>query len=301
MSFRRLLATVLLTGSSLSAAVDFAAWEAVLSRTEPALSGPASPARLEAMAQIHRTTLEVGDPARANAEVQRRWFARLREKAQATSDPEVLYFLQTELRLDPAVAAFGMLDPKPVAKVPYHPGPGTEAALADVARSLDLGEPPRLTASQLRSVANDPQLDAALTTRALVLLRRVDPAAAAPLLWARMLSASRRSDVLYWEEQLARLPVALVGATPYDAKASPAARAAWLRLAAVRPTLPVTAPDRAAWVALLKGPASELTEAAWDAAPRLFGAADRAELEAIAKAAPERVAARAAVALRRLR
>lgn len=301
MTPRRILAALLLATTGLTAAVDVSDWEALLARAEPALAGPGSPARLEAMAQVHRATLEMGNPAKAHPEAQRRWFARLREKAQVMSDPEVVYFLQTELRLDPAGAAFDPLDPKPVAQVPYRPGQGTEARLADVARSLDLGEAPQLSAAQLKAIVTDAQLDAALTSRALVLLRRMDPPAAAPLLWARLQSAKKRSEVLCWEEQILRLPVAQVGAVAYDEAASPAVRAAWLRLAAVRPSLPVAAPDRAGWIALLKGPASELTEAAWDAAPRVFAAADRAELAAIAKSAPERIAVRAEVALARLR
>ena len=284
----------------LAAAADFSAYESLLSKAEPVLAGAASPARSEAMAAIHRATLELGAPS-GDAQLRRRWFSRLRDKLEIVSDPEVAYFLQTELRLDPAAAPFDPLDPKPVSAVPYQAGQGTEARLADVARSLDLGETPRMSAAQLKAVATDSQLDSSLTGRALVLLRRVEPAAAAPLLWSRLRESKKRSDALYWEEQLARLPVGLVGAVAYDDRASPAAQAAWLRLAAVRPVMPVAQPDRAGWIALLKGPANEVTEAAWDAAPRVFRAADRGELEAIAKEAPERIAARAQVALMRLR
>lgn len=300
----RLLLSFLLLGLAvgrLGAAVDFEPCEAVLRQAEPALAAGKSPARVEAMASIHRMTLGLGDPAKANPELQRRWFARLREKAQAATDPEVVYFLQTELRLDPAGASFEMLDPKPVAKVPYEPGQGVVAQLADVARSLDLGETPRMTSAQLKALVAAPGQDPAVADRALVLLRRLDPASAAPLLWTRLLGLKRRSEVMFWEDQIARLPVRNVGSTPYDEQASPAAKAAWLRLAASRPSLPVSVPDRAGWIALLKGPANENTEAAWDAAPRVFGAADRAELEALAKAAPERVAARARLAIARLR
>lgn len=297
----RLLAILtLLAAARSSAAVDLAACETLLSQAAPILAGPACPARVEAMAAIHHVTLELGAPS-GDARLRRRWFDRLREKALVASDPEAAYFLQTELGMDPAGAACDALDPKPVARVPYQPGQGTEARLADVARSLDLGETPQLSAGQLKAIATDGQIDAAVSTRALVLLRRMDPASAAPLLWSRLRGAKKRSDVLCWEEQVTRLPVNLVGAVSYDENDLPAAKAAWLRLAAVRPAMPVTQPDRAGWIALLKGPANEVTEAAWDAAPRVFAAADRAELEVIARAAPERVATRAQVALARLR
>lgn len=283
----------------LSRAADAAAPDAIWTKAEPALLGPRSPTRLEAMAAVHRATLEIG--AAGDTPASRRWFGRLRDRVGAVSDAEVAYFIQTQLRLDPAGASFNPLDAKPVTPAPYQPGQGVAAQLADAARSIELGEAPRLTAAQLRGFAGDPKLDEALSSRALILLRRLDPAAASPLLWQRLWAAKRRSDVLLWEEQILRLPVASVGQVAYDAKASPATRAAWLRLAAVRPTLPVSQPDRNGWIALLKGPANEVTEAAWDAAPRVFRAADRAELEALTKDASERLAPRMKAALQRLR
>lgn len=282
-------------------AIDLAAAEATLRQAEAALAGPRSPARIEAMASIHRVTLELGGPTANDAEARRRWFSRLREKAQAATDPEVAYFFQTELRLDPAGASFEMLDARPVSPVPYQPGQGVAAQLADVARSLDLGEAPRLTAAQLKAIASDAKQDAVISDRALVLLRRLEPATAAPVLWSRLQGARKRSEALYWEEQILRLPPAQVGAVNYDEKASPAAKAAWLRLAAVRPSLPVSPPDRAGWIALLKGPANEVTEAAWDAVPRVFRQADRAELAALTQGASDRLAPRMKAALERLR
>lgn len=293
------LLACLATISPATRAAESADVDAVWTKAEPVLTGPRSPARLEAMASVHRATLHVG--AAGDTPASRRWFARLREKSAAVSDPEVAYFIQTQLRLDPAGAPFNPLDAKPVAAVPYQPGQGVAAQLADVARSLDLGETPRLTAAQLRGFAMDTKQDPALTARALILLRRLDPPAAAPLLWQRLQAAKRRSDALLWEEQILRLPVAAVGRVAYDAKASPSARAAWLRLAAVRPSLPVSIPDRAGWIELLKGPANEVTEAAWDAVPRVFRASDRAELEALTKDASDRLAPRMKAALQRLR
>jgi hypothetical protein len=67
-----------------------------------------------------------------------------------------------------------------------------------------------------------------------------------------------------------------------------------LRVVAVRPTLKV---DKAVVLALLKGPANEVTEAAWDAVPTLFTAADKALLEETAQGLSERLAPRAKAAL----
>ncbi|NBV78536.1 MAG: hypothetical protein EBR62_01545, partial [Verrucomicrobia bacterium] len=55
--------------------------------------------------------------------------------------------------------------------------------------------------------------------------------------------------------------------------------------------------DKAVLLGLLKGPANELTEAAWDAVPTVFGAADKAVLEEAAKGLSERLAPRAKAAL----
>lgn len=307
---------LLLALTSLGAAPDRAACETVLKQADTGFAGEAkSPARREALAAVHRTTLQLGSPEAAQGAATAWWFAELRRRAGAAKDPEIVYFLQTELRLDPAGSSFAMLSSEPVAKVPYQPGQGVAAELADVARSLDLGEKPRMTSAQLRALATNtkPEKDPSKVTpeqakalaeqskRALVLLRRLDPAAAAPLLWARLAETKQRSEILFWEEQLMRLPVQLVGGVPYDAQAAPAAKAVWLRLAAVRPQMPASSLNRAGWVELLKGPANEVTEAAWDAAPRVFRAADRAELAALSKDAPERIAVRAKVALERLR
>jgi len=296
----RLLA-LLIAFAPLPAAVDVARYEPVLRQADAVLAGPASPARTEAMAALHRITLELGDPARPRDATPAWWFAQLRQRLRDDADPEVAFFLRTELRLDPAAPAIDVLSPAPVAAVPYRPGQGLLADLADTARSLDLGETPRLASAKLRALANDAGVDIAVSTRALVLLRRVDPASAAPLLWERLRRSGKRSDALFWEEQLSRLPPALVGKVAYDPQASPAIRAVWLRLAGSRAAIPAGSIDRAGWIELLKGPANELTEAAWDAVPRAFGEADRSELTLLAQAVPERIAPRARLALERLR
>jgi hypothetical protein len=60
-----------------------------------------------------------------------------------------------------------------------------------------------------------------------------------------------------------------------------AAKAAWARIISVRAGRVGSksrAAIKAAMLPLLKGPANELTEAAWAAVPRLFAEADRAAL-----------------------
>ncbi len=293
---------LLLAVSLLGAVPDRTTCESVLKQADTAFVAGSKPANWrEAMMAIHRITLQVGSPEGAKSATSAWWFSEIRRRAGEAKDPEIVYFFNTQLCFDPAGPAFTMLSPTPVAKVPYVAGQGTAADLADTARSLDLGEKPRMTSAQLRALATDAKLDPEQSKRALVLLRRLDPAASAPLLWARLGATKQRSEILFWEEQLMRLPVQLVAGVPYDAKSAPAARAAWLRLTAVRPQMPASSLSRAGWIELLKGPANEVTEAAWDAAPRVFRASDRSELAALAKDAPERVAVRAKVALERLR
>jgi len=300
----RTIATLLVCLLSLpspAAPVDVARYEPILRLADAALAGPRSPARAEAMAALHRATLELGDPARAGDRTTAWWFAQLRQRLRDDGDPEVDAFLRGELRLDPAGPVAEVLANAPVAAVPYRPGQGTVASLADCARSLDLGETPRLTSDKLRALAVDRTQDVAVSTRALILLRRLDPAAASPLLWQRLRESGKRSDALFWEEQLSRLPPSLVGKVAYDPQASPAVRAVWLRLAGSRSVMPIASIDRAGWIELLKGPANELTEAAWDAVPRAFAEADRSELTVLAQSVPERIAPRARLALDRLR
>ena len=286
---------------ALGAAVDVARYEPILRQADAALAGPHAPARTEAMEALHRVTLELGHPARARDKTPAWWFAQLRQRLRDGGDPEVEAFLRGELRLDPAGPVADVQSNAPIKPVPYRPGQGTLASLADTERSLDLGETPSLTSDKLRALATDVTRDVAITTRALILLRRLDPAAASPLLWQRLRESSKRSDALFWEEQLWRLPPSLIGTVAYDPQASPAVRAVWLRLAGSRSVMPIASIDRAGWIELLKGPANEVTEAGWDAVPRVFKEADRSELTILAQALPERLAPRAKVALERLR
>lgn len=279
-------------------AADVARYEPVLKQADTAFVGAKSPARLAAMTAVHQATLDLCNPTRADDGTQAWWFVQLRQRLKKDADPEVTYFLETELRFAPEPKKPAVMQlPAAVTQVPYQAGQGTMASLADTARSLDLGERPRLTVDQLRSMASDAKLKAEESDRALVLLRRMNPSAAVPLLWERLQSAKKRSEVMSWEEQLMRVPVESVGKVAYDEKWTAPVRAAWLRIAASRSQLPVNVPDRAGWLELLKGPANENTEAAWDAVPRVFKASDRADLEAIAKTLPERLVPRAKLAI----
>ena len=295
--FIAIFAFICVANSSLHA-VDLARYEPILKQADAAFVGPKSPARLAAMTAVHQATLDLGNPTRTDDGTQAWWFEQLRQRLKNATNPEVTYFLETELCFAPEPKKPAVIQlSTAVTQVPYQAGQGTMASLADTARSLDLGERPRLTVDQLRAMAKDTKLKADESDRALILLRRMNPAVAAPLLWERLQSAKKRSEVMLWEEQLMRVPVKVIGKVAYDEKWSAPVKAAWLRIAAARSQLPVTVPSRTGWLELLKGPANENTEAAWDAVPRVFKASDRADLEAIAKTLPERLAPRAKLAI----
>ncbi len=248
---------------------------------------------------VHAATLALGAKPDATTAW---WFGELRAKAAAATDPEARAFLESQLLLDPSVRTSSPLGSKPAAPAAYalDPKQGPMARLVDSQRSVEMGERPALRAAELAAAARTKE-DPELADRSLVLLRRVDPAMAAPLLWERLSAAKARSAALRWEEELQRLPLAHVGrgfpSNPPAAWSKPA-RAAWLRVVAVRPALRA---DRETVLALLKGPADEQTEAAWDAVPNVFSKSDRARLEAAAQGLSERLAPRAKEALERLR
>lgn len=255
--------------------------------------------RAAELAALHRATLEVGAAERAAGPLSAWWFPELRKRAEAAQHPEVRFALETQLKLDPAVATRPPLSPEPVKAVPYEPGKGDLAAVVDSLRSVELGQKPALAPAQVLAFAKGPEGE--LSSRALHLLRRTSPDLAAPLLWEKLAAGKRRSDILALEEEILRLPAASLakGFVPKAPEGwSRPARAAWLRVVASRPALRA---DKDTVLALLKGPADELTEAAWDAAPVVFSTADRARLEEAAKGLSERLAPRARQALDALR
>lgn len=231
------------------------------------------------------------------------WFERVRAAAKASEDPEVQAALGQVLLLDPGHKRLLPLNPKQPNTYEAPEGTTPETKLAHLERVLDLRRSSKeypLTAEEL--VALTKSEDFATAQRALRLLRRVSSATAAPLLWERLAKLSQRSQVQEIEDEILRLPpTQAVRYLPTElAGASLAAKAAWARIVAVRGSR-VGGKSRPALKAtvlpLLKGPANELTEAAWATVPRLFAEADRAALTEAAQGLSERLAPKAKAAL----
>ncbi len=231
------------------------------------------------------------------------WFNRVRDAAKAAQDPEVQAALGQVLLLDPGYKRLLPLSPKPVNEYEAPEGTTPETKLAHLERVLDLRRSSKeypLTVDEL--VALTKHEDFATAQRANRLLRRVSSAVAAPILWERLAKLTQRSQVQEVEDEILRLPATqAVRYLPTDlAGASLAAKAAWARFIAARAgrvgskSRPVL---KATVLPLLKGPANELTEAAWAAVPRLFAEADRAALTEASQGLSERLAPKAKAAL----
>lgn len=249
--------------------------------------------RVKAMQAVINTSRKFANPSPEAAA----WFGKLRAQRAASKDAEEQAALDTAILFDPAVAATSPLGKDPLKNYPAPEVSSTLGKLAATERALDLGQKPTaLSIAELTELANGK--DADFATRSLRLLRRVDAAAAAPLLWKRLAVTSQRSELKQIEDEIMRLPVAQVGQgspTFAEIEKSPlAAKAAWVRVIAVRPSLKA---DKVVILGLLKGPANELTEAAWDAVPAVFNAADKAKLEEASQGLSERLAPRAKAAL----
>ena len=254
--------------------------------------------RVKAMQEVINASRKFANPSPEAAA----WFGKLRAQRAASKDAEEQAALDAALLFDPAGAPVSPLGKEPLKRYPAPEVSSTLGKLAATERALDLGQKPSaLTVAELTELANSKDAEGKpgeFSARALRLLRRVDGAAAAPLLWKRLAATAQRSEVKQIEDELLRLPVAQVSqgfpAFAEIEKGPLAAKAAWVRLVAVRPALKV---DKTVLLGLLKGPANELTEAAWDAVPTIFGAADKAALEEAAKGLSERLAPRAKAAL----
>jgi len=249
--------------------------------------------RVQAMQEAINTSRQFANPSPEAAA----WFGKLRAQRAASKDAEEQAALDTAILFDPAVAATSPLGKEPLKNYPAPEVTSTLGKLAATERALDLGQKPTaLSVAELIELANGK--DADFAARSLRLLRRVDASAAAPLLWKRLAVASQRSELKQIEDEIMRLPVAQVGQgfpTFTEIEKGPlAAKAAWVRVIAVRPSLKA---DKAVILGLLKGPANELTEAAWDAVPAVFNATDKARLEEAAMGLSERLAPRAKAAL----
>ena len=233
------------------------------------------------------------------------WFDRVRDAAKASEDPEAKAALAQVLLLDPAYKRALPLNPKQPNTYEAPEGTTPETKLAQLERQLDLKRSAKdspLSVEEL--VALTKHEDFATAQRANRLLRRISATAAAPILWERLAKLTQRSQVQEVEDEILRLPANLATKLiPVDPTAmSLAAKGAWARIVAVRVSR-VGKPRfaiKAAMLPLLKGPANELTEAAWAAVPRLFTEADRAALTEASQGLSERMAPKAKAALEAL-
>ena len=230
------------------------------------------------------------------------WFERVRTVAKTLEDPEGQAALRQVLLFDPSTKPRLPLNPKQPNHYEDPEGTTPETKLAQLERMLDQRRSSKeypLTVEELVTLTKHE--DFATAQRANRLLRRVTATAAAPILWERLGKLSQRSQVQDVEDEILRLPVSLATkhAPTEPAGTSLASKAAWIRIIAVRASknLKIRAALKASLLPLLKGPANELTEAAWAAVPRLFVEADRAALTEAAQGLSERLAPKAKAAL----
>ncbi len=233
------------------------------------------------------------------------WFERVRTAAKSVENPEAQAALQQVLMFDPNIRPHLPLNPKQPNTYEDPEGTTPETKLAQLERMLDQRRSAKehpLTVEEL--VALTKHEDFATAQRANRLLRRVTSSVAAPILWERLAKLSQRSQVQEVEDEILRLPVSQATKhLPVEfAGTSLASKAAWVRIAAVRASksTKVRTALKAALLPMLKGPANELTEAAWAAVPRLFVEADRAALTEAALGLSERLAPKAKAALEAL-
>ena len=231
------------------------------------------------------------------------WFERVRVAAKSSENPEVQAALSQILLLDSNRKALLPLNPKQPQVYDAPDGTTPETKLAHLERLLDLRRSSKeypLTSEEL--VALTKHEDFATAQRANRLLRRISPSTAGPILWERMVKLTQRSQVQEVEDEILRLPTSLgIKLLPVDpVEMSLAAKGAWARIVAARvngqgKTRRVA--FKASILPLLKGPANELTEAAWAAVPRLFTEADRAALTEASLGLSERLAPKVKAAL----
>ncbi len=233
------------------------------------------------------------------------WFERVRAAAKTTENPEAQAALQQVLLFDPNTKPRLPLNPKQPNTYEDPEGTTPETKLAHLERVLDQRRSAKeypLTVEEL--VALTKHEDFATAQRANRLLRRISPSTAAPILWERLATLSQRSQVQEVEDEILRLPLSqAIKHTPVEfAGTSLASKAAWVRIAAVRASKSskVRTALKAALLPLLKGPANELTEAAWAAVPRFYTEADRAALTEASQGLSERLAPKAKAALEAL-
>ena len=230
------------------------------------------------------------------------WFERVRTAAKTLENPEGQAALQQVLLFDPSTKPRLPLNPKQPNTYEDPEGTTPETKLAHLERVLDQRRSAKeypLTVEEL--VALTKHEDFATAQRANRLLRRISPSTAAPILWERLAKLSQRSQAQEVEDEILRLPVSQATKhTPAEfTGTSLASKAVWVRIVTVRASKSpkVRAALKASLLPLLKGPANELTEAAWAAVPRLFVEADRTALTEAAQGLSERLAPKAKAAL----
>lgn len=264
---------------------------------EPPFSRLADPSTRVAAQQ------EIFDRARSHAradDASKAWFAAVKAARERQENPEVLAALDAVLAMDPAVRPASIHGKVP-RNYPAPEGTTPETKLAETERLLDLRKAEKelpLKSADLAALAKSE--DFATAQRASRLLRRVNSKEAAPILWDRLSRVNQRSQAQEIEDEILRLPASTAARTAPSAPAgtSLAAKAVWLRVIACRPGVKA---DKSAVLPLLKGPANEVSEAAWDAVPRLFTKNDLPQLEEAAQGLSERLAPRAKAALEPLR
>ena len=231
------------------------------------------------------------------------WFDRVRAAAKSSEDPEVQAAFGQILLLDPAYKRQLPLNPKQPNEYEAPAGTTPETKLAELERMLDLrGSPKEYPLTNDELVALTKSDDFPTAQRANRLLRRINPSVAAPILWERLFKLTQRSQAQEVEDEILRLPAFLVKKhlpTEPPAGASLASKAVWVRVVSVRVSSQgkTRLAIRTAVLPLLKGPANELTEAAWAVVPKLFVEADRAALTEASQGLSERLAPKAKAAL----
>ena len=231
------------------------------------------------------------------------WFERVRVAAKSSENPEVQSALSQVLLLNPNHKPLLPLNPKQAQEYDAPDGTTPETKLAHLERLLDLRRSSKeypLTSDELIALTKNE--DFATAQRANRLLRRISSSVAAPILWERLAKLTQRSQVQEVEDEILRLPpTQAVRYLPTELPdASLAAKASWARIVAVRASRVGNKSRpaiKATMLPLLKGPANELTEAAWAAVPRMFAEADRAALMEASQGLSERLAPKAKAAL----
>ena len=126
------------------------------------------------------------------------------KKRSVWSLAEARAALDQALAMDPSAAPRSPLGEAALKPIELPAGDSPETKLAELERQLDRGESGRaLGAQELIPLLGSPE--AGTAGRAARLLRRVDPAVAAPLLWERLTKLTSREQVQLTEDEILRI------------------------------------------------------------------------------------------------